>query len=235
MMKKQVILFCFLFAVLIKGGYSQEQDSTKKKLSFMRRNFFHVLGGSAVFEGGYTPFFYDSIRVPDPNNSSQNITIAQAHSYSYITLICIEYEPRINFFNYKDFFSISFNMPVIAGVQCFNNDGFLAFKNAYLIDFNFFNHSTYNNINKWGGHFGSGLQMTVGPLIYEGTLETKRVWTNWILRGGVKFPFKGQNSFMDFAFGPGKIVKKDAYYTGSEAAISKLYFGIYIGILLGYE
>lgn len=233
-MKKTTLILFILLTFIVSAGYTQTENDTEK-LSFMRRNFFQVFGGSVFFEGGYTPFYNDSIEIPDPNNYNQNITVRDHHSNSYVTLFCFEYEPRLNLFNYKDFFSISFNMPFISGIQFFDNDGFGAFKNAYIIDFNFFNHSTYNNINEWGGHIGTGLQMTVGPILYKGDLKTDRVWTNWIIRGGLKFPFRSRYTFVDFAFGPGKIIKNDPTFNDGRSAISKLYFGLYAGILLGYE
>ncbi len=232
MKSKTTLIIAFLLTFAAIEGYSQTET---KKISFMKKHFFHVLGGSIFLDGGYTPFYKDSIQVNDPNGSGNTKTVPNHKSDSYVTLVCIEYEPRFNLLNYKDFFSISFNMPIITGLQFFDNEGFGAFKNAYILDLNFCAHSTYNNTNKWGGHIGTGLQMTYGPIFYKGYLNTDRVWTNWIFRGGLKFPFKSKLSFLDFAFGPGKTIKHDPSIVMQKTAVSKVYFGVYAGILLGYE
>lgn len=159
-------------------------------------------------------------------------------SASAITLIGVVIDIKYNLFDIRDYFSVSVNSPIVLGGSYFVNKSVIGFGHIavpLMLDLNFFNHSTYNNINDFGFHVGIGRQRMMGPLFgSDDTNPAPDSWTDTVFRMGLKFPYKGLNSYLNVTYGWGGTSRysrcddKKVFLPGSE------YFRLSFGTIIGY-
>lgn len=226
-------LLLMIFINLISTVHSQI-DSSQTKLSYWDKNFFQTIGFSIMLDAGQTPFYYKTYHLTDPNDPNNDTDVLRPFSELYNTLLSVKYEPRINLVSIGDFFSISMNIPVASGFVFFSGrgEGFGIIKSAMHLDLNFFNHSTYNNINRYGFNFGFGYQTNYGPLIPSRHYDAKKLWGNLEGRIGFKFLRKKKNHYIDFMYYPGR---SEIDPSDNDRKWEKQSFSIYYGFILNYD
>lgn len=179
----------------------REIVTNKDSLSVAKKDFFHQIGATLLLDWGtgnpsgrYNYIFA---------NGNRRDSIPEANDY--ITLGALTYEPRCNLFNYSDFFSISFNLPTTAQFCIYTkHEGVFGFRTVPMIDLNLFNHSTFNNLSRFGITVGGGYALNLSPLFffeYSRLTNDKKFWASPVVRAGLKFPFRGRNCFLNFMYG----------------------------------
>lgn len=164
-------------AVLIAGIPACTAQYNTSSLSFMQRNFFHSVGGS--FAGVYatTP-----ATLITPSESSGGSPYYRKREY--FGVFNFNYEPRVNVYNVRDYFSLSVALPV--GISLGDNaENFgLAARAGAFAQANFFYHATYNNIDMRGFYLGWGPYRIMNFTAPED--GGPQAWTHWTFRGGMK-------------------------------------------------
>lgn len=169
-----------------------------------------------------------------PAKVTQSVNSGEAYEdiefVSGLTLFGLVYELKFNLFDIRDYFSVSINSPLTIGGSVISGqkDGFGHMVLPAMLDFNFFNHSTFNNINKLGLHFGGGKQLGIAPLLGESSTN----WLDTVIRLGIKFPYKGSNSYLNLTYGFGEKIS----YQGRtrEKQFRNQYIKLSGGRLIGY-
>lgn len=206
---------------LAVAGISQAQYSTSG-LSFMKRNFFHSMGGSFAGIFGTGP----------AESATQTIGGAPDYVYfrkhEYFGVFNFNYEPRVNVYNVRDYFSLSVAMPV--GLSLGDNDdsfGTMVRAGAFA-QANFFYHATYNNIDMRGFYLGWG------PYRIMNTSAPKsgaaQAWTHWTFRAGMKRQGKRIGWHYGILYAPGR----DAIAADGKRTRELNMFQYEIGVTLGY-
>jgi hypothetical protein len=233
-----------ILAAFATGARAQHLDSLlritedevlnqKDKLSPFQRNFFQQLGGTVFLDvgagnptGQYRYLYAPTGQRPD------SVPIGN----DYVTLASVTYEPRYNLVNYSDFFSVSANLPLSALFCIYTrHEGVGGLRAMPTIDLNFFNHATFNNINKFGFTLGGGYALNYAPMFIfeEGKpgFNDKRTWASPVVRTSVKFPYRDQNCFIGatYGFASERIVKGGYRYAKGWL------FVINVGIILNYD
>lgn len=223
-----------VFFLLIPPALVRAQTSPgeEKPLTWLQKNFFHSIGGTAFLESNRSAAYGTYKRLPQ----SQDTAIDYEGVIS-VNILTVTYDPRINLVHYRDFASLSFNMPVEFALSVWEPyDSHGTFVLPAFIDLNLFNHSTYNNIDSWGGHAGIGYQYSFGPLIpragyaFYDTYERK--WSTLVFRAGIKGPFRDKNCFLTVTWNiPHKFMDDYDHVKMTD----RFYFKIAAGILLNYD
>jgi hypothetical protein len=162
--------------------YSQEKKDLRKE--YLSKNFFQSYGGMFAFEFGT-----NNVGV---YNQSQLLNREQRYETHGVFVVGV-YSPRINVYNHKDFASISIACPLRVGLYVKGDMG-LGVKVPLFVDFNFFAHSTYNNINRKGFFIGFGGQFVSIRWFEEQfpSSEQSQFWFGDLIRVGAKLPIKGK-------------------------------------------
>ena len=222
MIKKIFLLGIILFSLL--SVYAQNEEKY-----FTKNSFFHTIGGVAgFFDVGTLPEKYKDI--------GNDISV------DYLNLAVGIYEPRLNLFQHEDWASFSVNVPISVGllIVAATPDG-ISLKLPLIFDLNFFSHSTYNNINKFGFHVGTGVINNVmrSVILKEYNNGSRNaVFSTFVIRGGIKFPFKSRNTFIDITLGLKDLVngfKGSVLDFNNPYTMYNSYFMLSYGILLNYD
>lgn len=147
-MKNRLLFLTTLLMLLISESYSQKinnwdmTQNDKKVARKFTNNFF--------LSGGITPLLsYYRFKANDVQ-------------HKYFDVFNIEVGLRYNVFNYRDFLSVSVVTYPNFGL---NTDSYISgilFSVPIGVDFNMYNNSTYNNINKVGFSVGAGRAFNFG-------------------------------------------------------------------------
>jgi hypothetical protein len=228
---KSILLFVLLLASFVSKA--QTPIGENKPLSWREKNFFHTIGVTAFLEVNRPPAgkYYQQ-------RSQSNIpgdTVVNYEGTGAVTILSVTYDPRINIYHYRDFASLSVNLPVEFAISTYEpSGGFGTFVLPVFIDLNLFNHSTFNNIDRWGGHIGVGYQYIFGPLTkdYGGRRLGGMGWHTPVFRAGIKGPYKDHNCFIATTF----CIPRELYDEYDNRKIKdKMYFKLVFGWILNYD
>jgi hypothetical protein len=229
MKTRLLVVLGHLFALMCYGQSEEEPVAAKPQ------RFFPTFGITVLFEGIYEEAWVDTL-VRYNNPSSSDTTIIH-ETNSSITLVSVTFDPRVNLIDFNDQMSLSMNFPIEFAFNAWQSDGLFTFVVPAMLDFNYGCHSTYNNIDRWGGHIGLGYQMVTGPIFFRRSYD--HMYYQPVMRIGVKGPLrKNKNCYMDFYWGFGKFynnVQPNYVPHDNKIAPSKLYAKIVFGWLLNYD
>lgn len=220
------------------------KDSTKK---IQNKNYFRSWGVTPAMEFMTTKAKLVTIRyqpVGYSYYSNYRDTTTYGETSGGTTLVSFTYEFRYNLYHYIDKASVSTSIPIAGSLNIFEREGrMFSFTLPVFFDANYGMHSTYNNIDRIGGHIGVGYQVVFAGLIREAGYHNGKgsTWTQPVFRAGGKFPFHKRNCFFDMYWGLGKTYKAFGGYSPYNGeplygkVLSKLYFKIVFGWLIHYD
>ena len=209
-----------------------QNESEATEYSFIEKNFFQEMRSEWMM--GLTPSFnVDWYSYDGPYLNSFEV------STLVISLGGVGYEPRLNIYNYQDKASISLSVPVdfslglsITTPDDGVNTGFFALSSGLMLDANFGNHSTYNNVNRRGYAIGVGYRLHKAPLFgfRDRDYRFSRISGGFTVRFQYKDDQKnGKNKVYYFETGiPTSYTNDDTKYTANAFII----FGL--GKVIGY-
>jgi hypothetical protein len=223
-------------------------------LTNVNRKFFQSIGITVFAEAFYTPAIKDTSLQGSQSNPDTNFIFRADNA---VTLIGVTYDARWNLYDYEDIGSVSVSVPVAFSLNFYEYEGMCTMVLPVFLDANYGMHSTYNNIDSWGGHIGFGYQLVTGPMFkrHDFDIETTPYFQP-VARIGVKGPMgrkkseykrKGKNPdggrknmYADFYWGFGKIYENEfangfVPEIGYRKTPSKFYCKLAIGWLINYE
>lgn len=229
-----VILF-LLSLFFHEFSYGQIKDDTvivTKVNGGKLGRYFHSIGFSVLTDYSIPPPIVRKYISP---NGSGNDTLTYYIKRFTLNLLSITYEARCNLYDFNDRMSVSASVPFTFGFGPAEPNGLCTFTFPAIVDFNYGNHSTFNNIDDIGFHAGLGYDLLLTPLfemereIYK---DYKRVWGSPMMRAGFKFPYHRWNAYVN-----AQMTLPRKYYDEEEKRYFKshLHFKITFGVLLGYD
>jgi hypothetical protein len=242
------ILFLLCFSITLPARFIPERIDFGKRMllagkpdSLRNKNIFQSIGITPVIEA-MSSKAVSYIQSYDFNNVSYDTINYRAESA--VTLIAVTYDFRYNLYDYRDIGSVSASIPAAFSMNFYERSsrmGSLTF--PVFVDVNYGMHSTFNNIDRFGGHIGVGYQAIFGGVFGGGGSRGEMLlWTQPVVRAGGKFPFKNKNCFFDVYWGFGKKHINFLGYDGyngnvplNENVYSKLYFKAVFGWLINYN
>jgi len=271
-MQKALILSLLLFFTTILksqdyislkvNDYLNNNWSSAYNTKWLKKHFFSTI---TFTTGGYGDYYsipskkINGVISTTMDNGKDavidSIFIDEGKLYS---IISVSYEPRINLFQNRQNFSISYNMPLIFNLSVIPSEpynkstGLFNINVPFMINFNLLYHSTYNNIDNSGISLGFGYQYIFGPLIGGDKIDGNTKGRN----SGTKDPkFKYIKEYNDSQFNylnyktrrvfKSFLIKIDYKFESFDGKVGQLigisygfhegeYFRLCYGLILGY-
>lgn len=214
-----LILFLLIGTRGVAQKYSWEKSAADKiECRKFKHNFYRQIGFTASIADYGRHYFYGR-RPASYNSINYGDTIDVVDPITYYSIASFEYGLRYNLLNVKDNFSISFNLRP-SGNLCV---GGITVASMFTLpigfDFNFFNHSTFNNTDDNGFSLGGGIKINRFPnsrnfdpekYLY---LDVKNFWMEYYVRFEAKYrkyKYRNNNSrygytAIQFGFRPREI------------------------------
>jgi hypothetical protein len=200
-MNKFYLLF---IAILLSIEVSSQRIENGWKKTPEDRKESRKIGNNIYFSAGFTPIFsIYKYRYKYFYEDGLNLVEELSDPQKSHARIELEVNIRYNLFNFRDFFSISATfLPAIS----FHNGGIgtVYWNKPVSLDLNFYNHSTFNNINNLGFSISGGVQnhkidVKSSPLFH--TIQDLK-WRDYF--GRISIKFRKYKSTQSIKFNPRK-------------------------------
>jgi len=228
--KSYHVLILFVLSLNLSAQIKDEVLETKSHVTWFEKHYFHSIGGTVLADYYIPP----AVKIYFVHETNQGIdsTLYYLRNWGF-NLASVTYDARLNLYDFSERMSVSFNIPVAFGFGTTEPGGACSVAFPLLLDFNYGNHSTYNNIDRIGLHAGAGYDMMLTPLFKTDKYrEIDQFWGTPMARIGVKGPWKDNNCLVDL-----QMSLPQKYYDDTEHQEFKqrIHFKIVIGFLLGYD
>jgi hypothetical protein len=182
-----------------------------------------------------------------PNSTGtgyRDTTLLGYNEFGAATLMAVTLEARRNLYTYRETASLSLAVPFGASLNFYETrrrNGSITL--PLFLDLNYGMHSTWGNIDDFGARLGFGYQAIWGGILGSGLYGRykSRIWTQPVIRGGVKFPFRSKLCYVDLYYG--FFGKRLSYVSSIDSngtpyylsARERIYFKLTFGLLFNYE